>query len=134
MDPKLVRGQLQPGYLDPGGSWQAADRSPPLRRAVWWPRSTPGSGSTPAMAATTEGRTVAPLQNGAASLVLDTNGIATVGSWNQEVRMGPDVASVRQNLVMLVDNGQINPSCATGNAERAPRSATPPTSTAPDSA
>ena len=28
--------------------------------------------------------------------------------------MGPDVASVRQNLVMLVDNGRVNPSCATG--------------------
>lgn len=25
MDPSLVRGQLQPGYVDPGGSWQAPD-------------------------------------------------------------------------------------------------------------
>lgn len=30
--------------------------------------------------------------------------------------MGSGVASVRQNLVMLVDNGKINPACGTGSA------------------
>ncbi|HEY4455877.1 MAG TPA: hypothetical protein VGN81_16305 [Pseudonocardiaceae bacterium] len=37
--------------------------------------------------------------------------MATVGGWNQEARMSPQVARVWQNLVMLVDNGQVNPSC-----------------------
>jgi hypothetical protein len=115
LDPTLVAGRLHPGTRDPGGSWQA-------------PTSLPAT--TPGLAAAfnggfrlndpshpgyySEGRTVAPLVDGAASLVLRTDGSADVGSWNKEVRMGTGVASVRQNLLMLVDNGQVNPTCATG--------------------
>ena len=29
-------------------------------------------------------------------------------------RMGPEVASVRQNLALLVDDGQVNPTCQSG--------------------
>jgi len=61
-----------------------------------------------------EGRTVRPLVDGKASLVLHTDGTADVGTWGTEVRMAPDVASVRQNLLPLVDGGQVNPTCATG--------------------
>ena len=31
--------------------------------------------------------------------------------------MGPQVASVRQNLQMLVDGGRVNPTCATGGTK-----------------
>jgi hypothetical protein len=118
MDPKLVRGQLQPGYLDPGGSWQAADSiTTSVQSSVVAAFNAGFRLNASHGGYYSEGRTVAPLQDGAASLVLDTNGTATVGSWNQEVRIGPNVASVRQNLVMLVDDGHVNPSCATGNAE-----------------
>ena len=117
IDPNLVRGRLQPGYLDPGGSWQAADSitGPALGNVV----AAFNAGfrlSASRGGYYSEGRTVAPLQDGAASLVLDNDGTATVGSWNHEVRMSANVASVRQNLVMLVDNGQVNPSCGTGSA------------------
>src|SRR4029079_701741 len=61
-----------------------------------------------------EGRTATPLRSGAASLVLRTDGTADVGTWNGEGRMGPQVASVRQNLQMLVDGGRVNPTRATG--------------------
>jgi hypothetical protein len=54
--------------------------------------------------------------DGAASLVLRTDGTADVGAWNREVGMEPDVASVRQNLVPLVDGGQVNPTCQSGGA------------------
>jgi hypothetical protein len=64
-----------------------------------------------------EGRTVAPLRDGEASLVLHTDGTADVGAWGREVRMDPTVASVRQNLVPLVDGGEVNPTCATGGAK-----------------
>jgi hypothetical protein len=117
LDPTLVRGQLRPGTKDPGGTWQAATSI------------TQGEQSTIAAAFNagfrltrdashggyySEGRTAVPLADGAASLVLRTDGTATVGTWNHEVRMGADVASVRQNLVMLVDNGQVSPTCLTG--------------------
>jgi hypothetical protein len=117
IDPNLVRGQLQPGYLDPGGTWQAADSIvTSLQSSVVAAFNAGFRLSSSHGGYYSEGRMVAPLQDGAASLVLDTNGTATVGSWNQEVHLGPNVASVRQNLAMLVDNGQVNPSCATGGS------------------
>jgi hypothetical protein len=47
---------------------------------------------------------VRPLVNGAASLVIDSAGRPTVGMWGRDVSMGPAVASVRQNLSLVVDN------------------------------
>ena len=52
-----------------------------------------------------EGQIPFPLLNGAASLVIDTNGVARVGVWGRD--FGPSlagVASVRQNLTVLVDH------------------------------
>ena len=53
----------------------------------------------------TEGRTIDPLVQGAASLVIYANGQVTVGAWGTDVRMTPDVVAVRQNLVPLVADG-----------------------------
>jgi hypothetical protein len=52
-----------------------------------------------------EGRVVAPLVNGAASLVIYRDGSWAVGAWNHDVRMTPQVIAVRQNLSLLVDHG-----------------------------
>ena len=54
----------------------------------------------------TEGRTIDPLVNGAASLVIRSDGSVTVGAWGSDVNMSPDVVAVRQNLVPLVEGGQ----------------------------
>ncbi len=56
-----------------------------------------------------QGQTAVPLRNGAASFVIYRNGTATVGTWGQEVTMTPNVQSVRQNLGLIVDNGQVVP-------------------------
>jgi hypothetical protein len=117
IDPGLVRGQLQPGFQDPGGTWQASDEIAPADRGSVVAVFNAGFRLNASQGGYfSEGRSVVPLQDNAASLVLDRNGVASVGSWNHEVRMSPDVASVRQNLVMLVDNGQLNPSCSSGSA------------------
>jgi hypothetical protein len=58
----------------------------------------------------TDGKTIIPLRNGAASFVVSNNGTATVGQWGRDITMGPGVVSVRQNLDLLVDNGQVVPS------------------------
>jgi hypothetical protein len=50
------------------------------------------------------GRTAVALQAGAASLVIFTNGTATVADWGRDVGPGPNVAAVRQNLTLLVDH------------------------------
>ncbi len=57
----------------------------------------------------TQGKIVAPLVSGAASFVIYKNGGVQIGSWGHEVRMSPSVASVRQNLDLIVDNGQPAP-------------------------
>jgi hypothetical protein len=119
MDPTLVRGQLRPGYNDPGGTWQAATSLTQAEQSTVVTAFNAGF-RLPNDASHggyySEGRTVVPLVDGAASLVLRNDGTATVGSWNQEVSMTSTVASVRQNLVMLVDNGTVNPTCATGGS------------------
>jgi hypothetical protein len=115
-DPTFVSGQLQPGYRDPGGSWRTpTSLTPHLRTSVvavfngGFRLNGDSHGGY-----YSEGRTAVPLVDGAASLVLRTDGTAVVGTWNHEVRMSADVASVRQNLVMLVDHGVVNPACASG--------------------
>ncbi|MBV9922798.1 MAG: hypothetical protein JOY78_18370 [Pseudonocardia sp.] len=119
MDPTLVRGQLHPGTRDPGGTWKASfglTRTEQRTIAVvfngGFRLNDPSHNGYFA-----EGRTVTPMRSGAASLVLRTDGTADVGTWNGEVRMGPQVASVRQNLQMLVDGGRVNPTCATGGTK-----------------
>jgi hypothetical protein len=62
----------------------------------------------------TEGRVVDRLVSGAASLVIDRNGTATVGTWGTDVTMTASVAAVRQNLVLLVDGGR--PTAAAASA------------------
>jgi len=53
------------------------------------------------------GQTLVPLQNGLASLVIDSDGTGHVGVWGQGVpAKGEQVASVRQNLAPLVASGQ----------------------------
>ncbi|MCU1662105.1 MAG: hypothetical protein JWR58_2170, partial [Pseudonocardia sp.] len=116
LDPALVRGELHPGTQDPGGTWQASTSlSGPAQNGIAAVFNGGFRLSDPSHNGYySEGRTVTPLRDGAASLVLRTDGTADVGAWNSEVRMGPDVASVRQNLQLLVDGGQVNPTCSTG--------------------
>lgn len=116
IDPALVRGQLHPGTRDPGGSWRTSTQ---LSRADLTDIAAVFNGgfrlSDPSHNGYySEGRTVAPLVTGKASLVLYRDGHADVGAWGNEVRMTPDVASVRQNLLPLVDHGKLNLTCATG--------------------
>jgi hypothetical protein len=47
-----------------------------------------------------------PLVAGAASFVIMADGTATVGVWGTDVSMSPYVAAVRQNLALIVQNGQ----------------------------
>jgi len=53
-----------------------------------------------------EGKTVAPLRDGQASFVIYDNGTATVGQWGRDITSTSGVASVRQNLDLLVDGGR----------------------------
>lgn len=56
-----------------------------------------------------EGRAAVPLVNGAASFVIYKNGTANVVKWGRDQTLTSDVSSVRQNLSLIVDQGQVNP-------------------------
>ena len=58
------------------------------------------------------GKTYGKLVDNQASEVFYKDGTMNVGPWNTgpNFQLGPNVVGVRQNLTLLVDNGQINPS------------------------
>ena len=115
LDPTLVAGRLHPGAQDPGGSWTTPPSvTPTLERTVAAVFSAGFRLDDSHGGWFADGRAARPLLHGAASLVLHRDGTADVGAWDTEVRMGPEVVSVRQNLVPLVDGGRVNPTCATG--------------------
>jgi hypothetical protein len=116
IDPTLVRGQLHPGFQDPGGSGLAGTSltSAEQRSVVAVFNGGFRLNGASRGGYYSQGRIERALVDGSASLVLHADGSATVGAWNRDVRMGPEVASVRQNLVPLVDDGHVNPTCQSG--------------------
>jgi hypothetical protein len=54
----------------------------------------------------TQGRTILPLRRGAASVVIYKNGDVNMGMWGRDFTMNNQVASVRQNLALIVDGAK----------------------------
>jgi hypothetical protein len=110
LDQKLVELVLHPGFQVPGGSgWSQPFDVPASERDRLL--ATFNSGFTMVDANGgywQDGKTGAPLRQGAASMVFYKDGHVDVVKWNAATP-GPDVAAVRQNLVLLVDHGTISP-------------------------
>jgi uncharacterized protein YigE (DUF2233 family) len=108
MDPRLLRAQLYAGTQIPGGGPYRFS-TPVSVAAARTLDAAFNSGFKMADANGgyyTEGRTEVPLRPNAASLVVYRDGSATVGAWGSQVRMSRDVASVRQNLDLIVSGGR----------------------------
>jgi Phosphodiester glycosidase len=110
LNQKLVTMVLHPGYKVPGNSGlsQPSQVAQSQRNALV---ATFNSGFTINDANGgywQDGNSVVPLRSGAASMVLYKDGHVDVVRWHGAAP-GPDVAAVRQNLAMLIDNGSINP-------------------------
>ncbi|HEV3212579.1 MAG TPA: phosphodiester glycosidase family protein [Acidimicrobiales bacterium] len=111
MDQRLLRAQLYSGSEVPGGG--------PYRFNA--PISTLASRTLDAAFNAgfkmqdanggyyTDHHVVVPLRAGAASLVVYRDGSATVGAWGTQVGLSPQVASVRQNLDLIVNGGRAVP-------------------------
>lgn len=110
IDPHVSTVGLTPGSSEPGGT------------PTYPPQVTPAQMPTIAAAFNggfrfkdanggfyLDGRTLIPLHDGAASIVLFKNGAVDIGTWNSEVKMSKNVKAVLQNLVPLVDHGQLSP-------------------------
>jgi hypothetical protein len=114
IDPKLTTITLHPGTDLPGGSdWATPHQIPPescstaIMASNGFFRMDQARGGYYA-----EGREPFKLRDGAASFVIYKDGTVDVVEWGREI--GRDkldsIASVRQNLQLLVDNGQPTPS------------------------
>jgi hypothetical protein len=111
MDTKLLHATLYSGSLIPGGGpWTHTAPVSPTDATSLVAAFNAGFLMSDANGGYyTDGKTVDPLRVGAASFVAYKDGSSTVGQWGRDVSMSPDVVSVRQNLDLLVDNGQVVP-------------------------
>jgi hypothetical protein len=118
IDPRLMRVSLIPGRGEPGGTWA----HPPSVTAAELPSIAAAFNGGFRFADARggiylDGQSPVPLRAGAASVVIYRDGHIDVGTWGDEVTMTPDVVAVLQNLVPMVDHGQISPA-ATYNDSR----------------
>ncbi|MHB1536187.1 MAG: phosphodiester glycosidase family protein [Acidimicrobiales bacterium] len=111
IDPRLMKLQLVPGLNEPGGQWTHPPYITPQELPAVAAAFNGGFRFQDAKGGFyLDGRTAVPLVTGAASLVLYADGRVNVGAWGSEVTMTPSVVAVLQNLVPMVDNGQVSPS------------------------
>ena len=117
MDPTLLQAQLYSGSSIPGGGPYpytapiSAKNSENLVAAFNAGFLMPDANG----GYYTDGRTILPLRNGAASVVIFKDGTMTVGKWGSDVTMSAQVASVRQNLDLIVDNAKPVPGLTNAN-------------------
>jgi hypothetical protein len=112
MDTTLLKSVYVPGLQEPGGSTpQAWGAQIPLdRRSSLVAAFNSGFKLEAALGGVfTDGVTVKPLVDGKASFVIDKFGKASVGAWGRDFTMSANIATVRQNLDLIVDNGQPAP-------------------------
>jgi hypothetical protein len=120
LNQSLVRFELHPGAEDPGpGNWHATDYLPLGTRSGLL--ATFNSGFKIASSGGgfyLNGSTAGTLTPGVASIVYYADGHIAIGNWDQDpgISMSSDVAAVRQNLHLIVQNGQV-PSSVDYNVE-----------------
>jgi len=118
MNQSLVRFELRPGSEDPGpGNWKALPYIAPGTRLGLL--ATFNSGFKIAQSGGgfyLNGAIAGTLTKGVASVVYYRDGHIAIGVWGQTVGMTPNVVAVRQNLHLIVDNGQI-PGSVDSNVE-----------------
>ena len=110
LNQKSLSFALHPGYEQPGGDWDEPDHitaaESPRLVATW----NGGFKVDPddAMGGFYEdGRTAVPLVDGKAAEVFYKDGSLKIGEWGRDLTMSDDVAAVRENLNLLVDNGDV---------------------------
>jgi hypothetical protein len=111
MDTSLLRFAVYAGTSQPGGQWSnQAMVAPALRDQLVVAFNSGFQFNLAQGGWFADGRVGVPLRAGTASLVVWSDGSATVGAWGRDMTMSPRVVAVRQNLPLLVDAGAAVPS------------------------
>ena len=118
IDTRLLHLELVPGSTEPGGTWAHPPYVTPAELPYLVAAFNGGFRFQDAKGGIyLEGRAGVPLVAGAASFVIYKDGQVNIGAWGTDFSMGPGVESVLQNVVLLVDKGQLAPSATyTDNA------------------
>lgn len=118
MNQDQVRFELRPGNEDPGpGNWRASSYiTPGTRQGLLATFNSGFKISSSGGGFYLNGVTQGTLTPGVASVVYYRDGHVAIGIWDQTIRMTPDVAGVRQNLRLIVSNGQV-PASVDSNVE-----------------
>jgi hypothetical protein len=107
MDPRLLSAQLYSAAEVPGGG--PYSHMPPITPAASTRLDAAFNAGFLMQDADggyyTDHRVVIPLRESAASLVVYRDGSVDIGEWGRQVKMRPDVLSVRQNLDLIVIDG-----------------------------
>ncbi|MCU1352672.1 MAG: hypothetical protein JWM05_1881 [Acidimicrobiales bacterium] len=99
----LVAGTKQPG----GGPWPGTSQVPANAQSTTWAAFNSGFLIQSSHGGFwIDGHLSRSLLDGRASLVIDRNGRASVGTWGKDLKMGPQVHAVRQNLTLIVDGAK----------------------------
>jgi hypothetical protein len=108
IDNTAVRGQLFPGSQMPGGQWSVPFNVPVEQKQSLIASFNSGFLLSEAQGGFyLEGREATPLRNGSAAVHIDTDGTIAIGALGRDVSLGPQTASIRQNLPLLVDGGAV---------------------------
>jgi len=110
MNQKSLTFQLHPGSQQPGGSFPTPDELAPGSRTglvATWNGGFKVNPNDSLSGYYEDGVTVHPLVDGKASEVFYRDGSVKIGQWGRDVSMTSQVTGVRQNLSLLVDNGQV---------------------------
>jgi len=110
MSQKDLKFTLHPGFQQPGGSWTTPDTIPVGQRTglvATWNGGFKISPDDALGGFYAEGRTAQKLVAGKAAEVFYQDGSIKIGQWGRDETMTPQVSGVRQNLSLLVDNGQV---------------------------
>ena len=107
IDTTLTKVVVFAGTTQPGGTWAAMGAVPP----AWQPAMVAAFNGGFQFGSSgggfySDGRAGLPLHDGAASLVVRKDGTAEVDLWGRDATLTADIAQVRQNLQLLVDNGR----------------------------
>ena len=120
MKRSALRFELHPGAAEPGGDWPVPPTVPTGHRTGLVATYNGGfklSNGDSHGGFYLDGRTAVPLVDGAASEVFHRNGSLTIGTWNRDVAMAPDVVGVRQCLVPLVAGGRVTEAVYDGGTD-----------------
>jgi hypothetical protein len=108
MDTNLLTAQLYSGSVTPGGGpfWHSAPISASRSKTLVAAFNSGFLMQNADGGYYTDDKTFKKLRLGAASVVIFKNGRMTVAKWGRDVLMTNQIASVRQNLDLIVDNSK----------------------------